>query len=158
MHLMHSPSVVSCSQQRRPLLPPHNMQSEAFSRDVRANGAALGWEPDARKIYTAGFIESAQTHTHTHVRRGRLHVRPLPRSASSEGSPRSQLTHAWSQPSNRLLFPRRCLCDCCITGNISTIILFTLITLMRTLRVAAAVAVEGGVLSSHASAARSFQI
>lgn len=32
----------------------------------------------------------------------------------------AQLTHAWSQRSERLLLPRRCLCDSCITGTIST--------------------------------------
>lgn len=63
MHLMHPPSAVSCSPQRHPLLPPCTAQSEAFSRDVRANRPARGWEPEARSIYTAGLIESAHTHT-----------------------------------------------------------------------------------------------
>lgn len=47
MHLLHPPSVESCSRQQRPLPPPRNVQNEAFSRDVRANGAALGLEPEA---------------------------------------------------------------------------------------------------------------
>lgn len=59
MHLMHPPSVVACSQQRRPLLPPCYTKSEAFSREVRANGAELGLEPEAENFNTAGFIESA---------------------------------------------------------------------------------------------------
>lgn len=81
MHLMHPPSVVSCSQRRRPLLPPCNAQSEAFSRRVRANGAALGVEPEAGKIYTAGFIESAQTLNST--------VAPALRTLGGRGDARS---------------------------------------------------------------------
>lgn len=84
MHLMHPPSAVSCSPQRHPLLPPCTAQSEAFSRDVRANRPALGWEPEARSIYTAGLIESA--HTHTRVRK----EREAPRPASAA----TQLTHS----------------------------------------------------------------
>lgn len=50
------------SQRRRPLLPPCDGQSEAFSRRVCANGAALGLEPEAGKIYTAGVRSKHEPH------------------------------------------------------------------------------------------------